>query len=267
MKKSYKSLAVVLVSCLSLPVLAHEAWILPYDFNQDQSAMVKAHLQVGELFKGNSQLYNPDKFERLEVIRNGASTPVQGRMGDLPAIIHKLTEPGMHVLLYQSTGSIISYGNWDKFARFTENEGVSWAQQEHLSRGYPRKDFNEIFIRYAKSLITWQKVDGSDTRSGMPFEIVALNNPYLDGGKIRVEVLWKGEPYANAQLSVFSKKPGQKAVRATLRTDAEGRVDVPVTSGTRYLLNSVRMEPLEYRHNSPLWRSHWTSMTLQLPDP
>lgn len=267
MKKSYKFLAVVLISCLSLRVLAHEAWILPYDFNQNKSALIKAHIQVGQQFKGNSQLYNPDKFERLEVIRNGASTPVQGRTGDLPAIAHELIEPGMHVLLHQSTGNIISYGNWDKFVHFTEKEGVSWAQQEHLSRGYPREDFNEIFIRYAKALITWQNVDGRDTRSGMPFEIVALNNPYLDGGKLRVEVLWKGAPYANAQLSVFSKKPGEKAVRTTLKTDTEGRVDVPVSRGTRYLLNSVQMEPLAYRHNSPLWRSHWASMTLQLPDP
>lgn len=250
----------------SLPATAHEAWILPWQFNQQKVALARAHIQVGQFFKGTSQLYNPDKFERLEVLRNGSVTPIEGRAGDLPAISHQLEEPGLHVLLYQSTGNVTSYSSWEKFVNFTNKEGVSWAQQEHIDRGHPQQDFDEVFIRYAKSLISWQNAEGNDGRTGMQIEIVALNNPYTDGsGQVDIEVIWEGSPYTNAQVSVFRRREGHDAERVIYQADDKGRVSIPIEPVWRYLLNSVQMEPLEDGRNTPLWRSHWASMTLQLP--
>ena len=246
-------------------VTAHEAWILPWDFHLDDTNHVRAHIQVGQMLDGSSQLYNPDRFERLEVVSGGTTKPIHGRVGDLPAISHKLQTPGLHTLVYESSGSIISYGNWEKFRKFTDTEGVSWAQEEHRSRGHPEEDFDEVFIRCAKALITHEGVEGADRRVGMPAEIVALNNPYADGDHIDLQVWWQDQPYADAQVAVFTRTPDGETTREDRMTDREGKLTVPLEDGTRYLFNSVTMEPLDNGRNTPLWRSYWASMMVKMP--
>ena len=98
----------------------------------------------------------------------------------------------------------------------------------------------------------------------MRFEIVALNNPYADpGAPLPIKVLLDGEPYRNAQVTVFEKPKDEKTVRTTTQTDDEGKAVIAVRPDTLYLLNSVFIEPVEARKNAPVWRSHWASMTFR----
>ncbi len=218
------------------------------------------------MFSGSTQLYIKDKFKRFESIHQGKERKVKGRLGDLPAIKHTLRKKGLHTLVYQSTGSIISYPNWEKFQSFTTNEGVEWAQQAHLDRGLPKEDFKESFVRYAKSLVTWKGNQGSDSVTDMPFEIVALNNPYLDHvSTLKVKVLWQGQPYEDGQLTIFKKAKDIATERSILLLDERGTAEVPLTQGFSYLLNSVLMEPIDGGKNTPVWRSHWASMTFEIP--
>ncbi len=257
-----------ILTLLVLPfsALAHEAWIEPFEYHLKKSPVVRGHLRVGQLFRGAAQLYNTDKFVRFESDDGTSFTKVKGRLGDLPAIKHKLKTPGLNALIYRSTGSVIDYPNWEKFRKFTEQEGVAWAQQAHRDRGLPEQGFSEIFIRYSKSLVSWKHAEGSDRPSGMPFEIVALSNPYLDNaGSLKVQVLWQGEPYRGGQLAVFRKQPQSETERNNVMLDDEGIVTIPIESGHSYLLNSVLMEPREGGKKAPVWTSHWASLTMEIP--
>jgi len=257
--------ATLLLACQ--PAFAHEAWLEPFDYHLEKSSLVRGHIRAGQFFRGNTQLYNPDKFKRFEVMHNGKARKVKGRTGDLPAIKHKLKQPGLHTLVYQSSGEVIRYPTWEKFQNFSEKEGVSWAQQAHLDRGLPKENFSEIFVRYAKSLIDWKTSEGRDSNSGMPFEIIALSNPYEEGtSTIEVQVLWQNTPYSAGQLTIFSKAKDIETARSTVALDSEGKARLSVNSGFSYLLNCVLIEPIDGKKNTPVWRSHWASITFEMPD-
>lgn len=243
---------------------AHEAWIQPREFISAESPLIVGHIKVGKMLKGTSQLYNRDTFDRFDVWRKNTATPVKGRLGDLPALKHELGEPGLHTLVYQSRGNLITYENWPKFENFASKEGIPWVLQSHIDRGLPRENFKETYIRYAKALIAWQDASGNDAFTGMRFEIVALDNPYLNPGQaLPIRVLLDGEPYRDAQVTIFAKRNGNKTERSTTRTDGGGNASIAVQPDTLYLLNSVFIEPLEAKKNAPVWRSHWASLTFK----
>ena len=254
--------AVILVFCST--VSAHEAWLEPFNYHLDKSPRLSGNIRVGEFFRGNTQLYNPDQFKRFEVFHKGESRKIKGRLGDLPAIKFKLKQPGLHTLIYQSTGNVIHYPTWEKFVDFTDKEGLTWVQQSHSDRGLPTKDFSEVFMRYAKTLIDWKTSEGEDVATGMPFEILALTNPYQDNPTVmEIQVLWQGSPYDKGQLTTFRKSGDAPAERTTVVLDNQGKARIPLEPGVSYLLNSVFMEPISGKKKAPVWRSHWASMTFQ----
>ncbi len=228
----------------SAPVDAHEAWIQPTEFRVTPGDFVNAHIRVGKLFRGNSQVYNKDKTKLLEISTGDDRESIKGRLGDLPAIHYKTRQSGLHTLTYQSTGSRIIYETWEKFEKFAKKEGVDWILQEHRNRNYPESGFQENFYRYAKSLFIVGTLDGVDTAIGLPLELVALNNPYTNpSAGVEVQLLLAGSPYPGQQVSVFHREKGKATQRQNFRTDAQGKAVIPIEPGHQYLLNAVHMEP------------------------
>lgn len=243
----------------------HEAWVEPVNYQQEHNPTLKADIRVGQMFKGHAQIYNGDKFVVLDIARGRSREKISGRLGDLPAIVHTLTTPGLYTIGYQSTGSTISYSNWQKFSSFVRQEGLEWVIAEHRSRGFPEQDFDEVFYRYAKSIVSWRSSQGNDVILGLPFEIVLLNNPYNNSANITVEVIWDSKPHPNAQLAVFQKSMEGAVVRTDYKTDALGRVDIQIAAGHQYLLSTVHMEPRKSDADKALWNSHWASITFEVP--
>ena len=139
--------------CVSVAT-AHEAWVEPYAYQFEKPTLLNAHLRVGQMFRGNTLLYNPERFERLEISYNGNTQPVKGRLGDLPAIRHRLVDTGLHTVIFVSSAQRITYDSWEKFQKFARNEGIPWLLDAHKQRGLPADDFAETYFRHAKSLIT-----------------------------------------------------------------------------------------------------------------
>lgn len=244
----------------------HEAWIQPFKYQQEHNPTLKADIMVGQMFKGHTQIYNDDRFVTLDIAKGRSREKIGGRLGDLPAIVHTLTTPGLHTIGYQSSGSTISYSNWQEFSAFLRKEGLEWVIEEHRSRGFPDQDFDEVFYRYAKSIVSWRSSQGNDVILGLPFEIVLLNNPYRSSSNtIGIEVLWNSKPHPNAQLAVFQKSMEGVVVRTDYKTDALGSVDISIAAGHQYLLNTVHMEPRKSDADKALWNSHWASITFEVP--
>ena len=257
--------AFALVFLISMVASAHEAWIEPYNYQLEKPSMLSAHLRVGQMFRGNTLLYNPEKFERLEVLNEASSKPVKGRLGDLPAIRHRLTGPGLHILVFVSTGQRINYENWEKFENFARKEGVPWLLDAHRRRGLPESDFSETYYRHVKSLVMVGPAAGKDRALGLRHEIVLQENPYRrDHNGLSARVLWEGEAQAGVQLTVFRKDPEGETVREVAVTDAAGVASFDHHPGHRYLLNAVHALPVEKpEKNGPVWLTHWASTTFQ----
>ncbi|AZQ67733.1 DUF4198 domain-containing protein [Silicimonas algicola] len=81
-----------------------------------------------------------------------------------------------------------------------------------------------------------------------------------------VEALWRGEPAADVQVSVFflprDSVPPAGTERTLFRTDAAGRATIRMAKPGKYLLNAVHLEPVEASAEA-MWNSCWASLTFE----
>lgn len=255
----------------AVPALAHEFWIAPVAYQVPSGARLLADIRVGESMEGSAYSYVPPNFARFDVVMGGTAYPVEGRAGDRPAL--NMAAPvadGLAVVVHQTRAYKLTYPKWETFVSFTEHKDVEWAQARHLERGFVQDEVREEYIRFGKSLIGVGSGAGADSAVGLRTEIVAETNPYTDdlSGGVTVQVLYEGAPRADVQVELFDRAPGATAGVSSLhRTDAEGRVTLPVQAGHEYLVDSVVMNEIDPEaHEGQPWQSLWASLTFRVPD-
>ncbi|MFZ5965310.1 DUF4198 domain-containing protein [Thalassococcus sp. BH17M4-6] len=264
-----KSLLLAAALTTGVPATAHEFWISPLIYQVPSDAMLLADIRVGEMMEGSPYSYVPPNFERFEIRMAGESFDVDGRAGDRPAL--KMRAPmaeGLAVVVHETRDYSLTYRDWAKFTQFTEHKDFRWALDRHRERGLPEQDFKERYSRYGKSLIGVGFAEGSDTEVGLLIEIVAGANPYTDdlSDGFPVTVLFEGAPRADEQVELFEKAPDGSVTSTLHRTDAKGRVTLPVKAGHEYLVDSVLMRELDpVDEGDPVWESLWASLTFKVP--
>ena len=79
------SLSGMLGFILAVPAKAHEFWIWPEKWRVQSGQDTSISLKIGERFKGLSLIYFPQEIEQFDHISPNKITPIQGRLGDMPA--------------------------------------------------------------------------------------------------------------------------------------------------------------------------------------
>jgi uncharacterized GH25 family protein len=258
-----------LAMCLPVVAKAHEFWISPPNYAIPAGGQVEADLRVGQNFEGPAYSYIPRQFTRFETIMNGVASPVEGVLGDRPALSRAADGEGLVIVVHETTDSTLTYSNWAKFEKFVAHKAFPTTLADHVARGITKKKFAERYRRYAKSLIAVGHGEGNDQDVGMKTEIIALANPYTDDmDALPVRVLLDGAPRAMVQIEMFERKPDGEVEITLHQTDAQGEARLPVKSGHEYLLDAVAMVPLENDdpENGPVWWSLWASLTFKMPD-
>lgn len=246
------------------PGQAHEFWIEPLDFTLENGVAVTGQNHVGQMLKGDTYSYIPASFVRFDMVDSEGVQPVEGTLGDRPALRFEPRVAGLHIAVYQSVPSTLRYRKALKFEGFVAKEGLDGVLEAHAARGLPAVDFREAYTRFAKALVAVGEGAGEDRPVGLRLELIALSNPYDTDGPVRAEVRFEGAPIAGVQVAAF-RRDGEGAVTRTLfRSDAEGRVAVPREDAAMTLLSAVHMvEPsaeLAERRNV-VWHSLWASLT------
>jgi hypothetical protein len=248
---------------------AHEYWISPETYQVPAGADILADLRNGQQFVGVRLPYLPDSYRRFEVIEGDTVTPVTGRLGDLPALSFEPTREGLAILVLETTENRLTYTEFEKFSAFTEHKDFTWALAEHAARGLPETGFRESYVRLVKALVAVGGGVGQDRVTGLRTEIVAEANPYTEdvSAGLPLRVLFDDAPRADAQVELFAKAP-DGTVEVTLhRTDAEGRVTVPVAPGHEYFADAVVL--LDTGNDDitagPVWHSLWAGLSFAVP--
>lgn len=260
------------IICLTItPAFAHEMWIEPEQWQLQPGDTLTGDLIVGENFKGLRQRYNPDEFVRFAIVAGERETPVEGRLGDRPALSAPAGDDGLTVAVFVSNVLTTRYRDYAKFSNFVTHKALGGVLEAHDERGLARDDITEAYRRYAKALVQVGDGAGEDRRIGLLTELVALENPYgpsVDDG-VDVELWYEGATVANHQIEVFEKPADGGDTRVfTLTTDAAGRATVPVRPGHAYLVDSVQMRVPEAAltaQNNAVWESLWASLTFRIP--
>ena len=260
--------ALYLTVLTAIPSAAHEFWIDPHDFSVAPGAPLVADLRVGQDFEGTALSYIPRNFSRFDLASGDQTTPVEGRLGDRPALnIDGLSE-GLAIILYETTDSFVSYDDWTRFVGFVEHKDFPDTLARHAARGLPEVDFTESYTRHVKSLIAVGRGAGQDRAFGLRTEFVALANPYTDdlSAGFPVQLLHDGAPRADVQVELWDRAPDGTVTVTLHRTDSTGHALLPVASGHVYMVDAVAM--LETEPEAPrnaVWHSLWAALTFEVP--
>ncbi|WP_102107551.1 DUF4198 domain-containing protein [Oceaniglobus roseus] len=264
-------LSLVALALSTSAAVAHEFWIDPQDFTPDPGANIVADIRVGQSFNGSSYAYIPDNFRLFELAQGETRTPVEGRIGDRPALDAAPLGEGLNVILHVTRDYALTWKEWQKFADFVTHKDFDGVIEAHRAKGHPEKDFTEMYSRYGKSLVAVGEGAGQDRAYGLLTEIVALKNPYTDdlSSGLPVRVLYQDAPRKDVQVEIFAKAPDGSVTTTTTRTDDKGEATIPVTPGDTYLLDAVVMrEPSAElaAKTGALWESLWASLTFRAPE-
>jgi hypothetical protein len=236
----------LLLALLALPIArsawAHDFWIEPSSYRPAAGTILTASLRVGEKFIGDAVPRRTARIEQFIVRTAAGEQSVEGIENRSPAGFVRMAEAGPAVIGYRGTPYPHEVSA-KTFARFLEEEGI---RNVRYSDGIQR----EHFQRFAKSV-----VNGSsplvEKPFGWRFELVP------DASLSRFQVLYEGKPLRDVQVVALS--PSGKTMDA--RTDAEGRVELPLGTGV-WLVKSVHLvhAPKGAKHD---WESLWGSVTFQ----
>lgn len=260
-----KRIAVLLLPLLAATVTApvaraHEFWIEPVDQTVAVGDPIVARIRVGENFKGDNLPWQPDRVFEAGISDTDGDRPIDGMVGDLPAIRATAGNPGLNLLHYYSRPSTLTHTQSGTFEAYLRETGQDDLLEVHEERGLPATGFVEAYSRCAKALVQVGDGEGRDRLTGMPLELLAEANPYTDAGDLPVRLYWLGEPISDVQVTVF-RKGGNIAV-TRLHTDRDGRVVFSLSPGDIYLVSAVKMIPRD-DETSISWHSYWASLTFQ----
>ncbi len=254
---------------VSQSVSAHEMWLEPISYEIAKGDKLLAHEKVGQNFKGNKYAYLASSYEQLNITMNGVTRSLNLRLGSLPAVQDVINDEGLLVLSAMTKPTKLTYKDREIFDKFLKMEGLDWVFKAHKDRGLPEIGFTEVYRRFPKSLIKVGEGIGQDKALGLPLEWVAVTNPYHAKDIIKMQLLWKGEPYADAHVSVFNKPQADtdKPVKTDYFTNQQGLISIPLKQRGFYLINAVKMikpDDQIYQEYGAVWESLWASMTFEV---
>ena len=263
-------LGVLALSLSTVAAKAHEFWLSPDAYSVSVEDVMQVRRQIGSGMKGAALSYLPADIARFEVVQGDVVRPVTARMGDNPALVMAAEADGLAVAGHETTDSRLTYKEFAIFERFVAHKDFKTALADHKARGLPQFGFQETYRRYAKSLIAVGSGAGADRAMGLKIEIVAQANPYTDdlSAGMPLLVLLDGAPRADVQVELFQTAPDGTVTSTMHRTDAAGRVVVPVLPGMEYMADNVDLRPLANDDPTvgPVWHSDWASLTFRTPD-
>lgn len=259
----------IIFTLLAGSAIAHEFWIEPSQYQVEKNSVLEAYLRNGENFSGSPTVYLSGETTRFDVVTGDRTDPVVARQGDNPALKMQSPQAGLNIVVHQSSASTLAYTKWEKFQRFADHKDFPDILARHRERSLSESYFKEAYTRYSKSLIAVGNGAGSDRKTGLEIELVALQNPYTDDTTTGVKVIayYQNKIHPNAQIELFEKSPEDEVEVTLHRTDDKGIVVLPVRPSHRYLVDTVVLrEPSKElaKQKGVVWETLWASLTFSV---
>ena len=263
--------ALALIVCWQTgSAFAHEYWLEPLEYTIEKGQALQGNLRNGQDFKGSDYSFIKSGFEQFTINKPTGASPVTGRSGDRPALNQNADEPGLISVSYQGNFDRLVFNDAEKIVHYIEYEGLDGVLERHLERGFSEARFQEQYARCAKALyqVGAPNADDKDGLTGLKFELVAEANPYTlsPSDALPVRLYWEGKPMSNKQIRMFRFNGELKT--QIFRTDDEGRAEIPLEGGGKFMLNAVHIFEGDDDPDTKLaeWVSYWASLTFGLAD-
>jgi len=266
---THRSRLFVLMAALLLSASrpsAHDLWIEASAFRPDPGRVVGLHLLVGQDFLGDPIPRDPALIEQFVAVTPDTTVPVVGQDGADPAGLVRQTAPALVVIAYRSRSTAITLPP-DKFNQYLRDEGLDDVAQFRAAHRQNDAPARELFARCAKALLqTGQpSTSQSDRQVGMTLELIAGRNPYTlrAGDGLSVQLLFEHTPLKGALVIALNRQ--HPNTRVAVRTNADGRVLLPLADPGEWLIKAVHMIAAP-KESGAEWQSYWASLTFELGD-
>ena len=243
---------------------AHDFWIEPSSFAPQAGQALTVRLLVGEQYQGDAvarpQAQSLHRFVLADA--NGdAVVTLPGRAGADPAGLMRLARPGSYIVGFHGKANTVELPA-EKFNAYLREEGLDTALALRTERGELNQPGREIYSRCAKSLLT--AADGVDRAAdralGFTLELIAERRPdsLRAGEALPLRLLLDGRPLGGAL--VVARPRDDPSRKIALRSDAEGRVRLPLSRSGDWMVKAVHMRPAPAGSGAD-WESLWASLT------
>ena len=261
-------------SVLSLSVAeAHELWLEAAEPMVSDDNQIGVDIRLGDMFAGSRQFFIPERSVMLKRITKDDEISLSPRPGNRPAISFPIPDQPSHTIIaYETIGFYLTYKEWEKFIRFTEDKGAADILDQHDIRNLPKVDFTERYKRYAKTSLFLSKAveQNNDAATGLEIEFVITNvtSAAPASQQITAVLRYQDMPLADALVTLFTRTPTGQVTTTTLKTDPKGLIRVETQKGAYYMLDHVLFRPIapDTDPNGAVWETLWASHSFSGPE-
>jgi uncharacterized GH25 family protein len=280
--KIHTLLATLVAAGATLPLFAHDFWMLPSSFTPEKGSLLSVTLRVGDYAVGDDVPRAEERIADFAMRGVGLDKKIVGRDGGNPAGYVRVESEGLFVLGYRSNHAFVEL-EAAKFESYLHENGLDSALALRTARGENTVRGREMYSRCCKTMIKVGKSDGSgfDSMLGYTLELLPEKNPFdletVDKGQgetalepVPLRLFYEGKPLADtlvAALDLDRAQPKQDEPRQepiTVRTDADGRAQIELPHGGRWLFAAVHMIHVDGNDKAD-WESFWASLTVEIP--
>jgi uncharacterized GH25 family protein len=261
--------AVFLVACL-LPAaaLAHVLYLMPERFVAEPGAVVQIRFENGDDFPEGTTPVRVERLRSLRLISASGEAALENVVAGERRTTARVRLPGAGtaIVTAETLPNFIELAP-EKFRAYLEHEHLTAVLAWRERAGEAAKPGRELYSKFVKALIHGGRPDGTYRREvGFIVEFVPEADPFAlrPGDELPVRLLFRGAPAADVAVQSAWLEEGKGRVELAGRTDAQGRLRVPIRAGGPHRLHAIVME----RSGQPQkadWESFWASLTFEIP--
>ncbi|MBS1825796.1 MAG: DUF4198 domain-containing protein [Acidobacteria bacterium] len=247
---------------------AHDLYLMPANFSLAAAGSLRVVYQNGDAFPVGSSNVKPERLRNTRALMKAGKAEFEGITAEAKQTVASVRLPGegTAVLTSQTVPNFIELAP-AKFASYLKHENLGHVAVWREKNGEASKPGRERYSKYVKSLVAVGKADGFyGEKTGLTIEIVPEADPFAvkAGGELPVQVLFRGKPAVDVAVESAWLVGGKAVVKVVGRTDAEGRVKVPVKAVGPHRLHAIVMERCADAKAAD-WESFWASLTFAIP--
>jgi hypothetical protein len=253
---------------LLAPATAHDLYLMPRPWVAQPGGQILVAYENGDEFPEGVADVKPERLRRTELVWRGGVVPFEGVTAEEKRTIARVRAPGEGTLVLISH-TIPNFIELDpeKFHHYLQHENLDFAIEWRRSRGEADKPGREIYSKYVKALVRCGKPDGFHSyEAGLTVEFIAEADPYAlrPGGLLPVVLRFRGKPAAGVAVESAWLENGAAKMETVGRTDANGRIRIPIRAAGPHRLHAIVMERCKDAAGAD-WESFWATLTFEIP--
>jgi uncharacterized GH25 family protein len=269
----------------TVPVWAHNTWLIPSQYSAKQPTAIRLALITTEHFPVSEHKTSPQRVAQW-VARLGQDTTAirdyHVEKLELAAEV-RLNQPGVHVIAAVLHPRFIEFEP-DYFEQYLADEHAIEALALRQKAGDGDKPGRMEYTKLVKTFVEISNHPTADYQApvGHTLEIIPLSNPcrWRVGDQVRVRVLYEGKPAAQLRVSSGHEHMSVHQHRRSqshdyvenVFTDTAGEAGFTLTCPGQWFLRTHFIRPLKGEKkiagDSPQtdWESFWASVTFRVDE-